>query len=160
MTVLEVTTADEMRRLGVSLARQLKHGDVIVLTGSLGAGKTTFVQGLGMELGVKGDITSPTFVVAREYNQSSSGLGLIHVDAYRLRDADDLVDLDLDADWPHVTVIEWGAPFVQHVTDSWLSVSIERTSDDDETAPENGIRTVSFASNGPQWQERTLEVSL
>lgn len=159
MKTLNIASADEMRSLGHSLANFLRAGDIIVLSGALGAGKTTFVQGLGEGLGVQGLVTSPTFVVARTHQAGDPGLGLIHVDAYRLASADDLADLDIDDERPHITVIEWGDPFIKSITDSWLSVTIERSSISDDDSPENGIRRVTIAPQGPAWQGRSVEVS-
>jgi len=159
MTTIEISTADEMRSFGHLLSTQLRSGDIIVLTGPLGAGKTTLVQGIGEGLAVSGDVTSPTFVVARQHKPSSIGLGLTHVDAYRLKNADDLVDLDIDDDKPHVTVIEWGEPFVQHITDSWLAVTIERDSEIHDDAPESGERKVTLIAHGSSWQGREIVVT-
>ncbi len=105
-------TADDTQELGVALAGLLEAGDVLVLAGDLGAGKTTFTQGLGAGLGVRGPVTSPTFVIARSYPPlpGGAGLPLIHVDAYRLGGSVELDDLDLDADVSEgVTVVEWGS---------------------------------------------------
>ena len=159
MTTIEISTADDMRALGRLLSAQLRAGDIIVLTGPLGAGKTTLVQGIGEGLAVSGDVTSPTFVVARQHKSGTKGIGLTHVDAYRLNNADDLVDLDIYEDKPHVTVIEWGEPFVQHITDSWLAVTIERDSDIHDGAPESGERKVNLTSHGPLWQGREIVVT-
>jgi tRNA threonylcarbamoyladenosine biosynthesis protein TsaE len=155
-----VGDAIQMRNLGALIAKQLVDGDVVVLTGPLGAGKTTFSQGVGLGLGIDDAITSPTFVVARTHSPGSGHLGLMHVDAYRLNSADDLVDLDIDSDSPHITLIEWGGGFVEKVTDSWLDVTIDRSSLDNEEEPEAGERRVTFAMNGPKWLSRTLEVTL
>jgi len=160
MIELVVVDASQMRNLGESIARQLIDGDIVVLTGPLGAGKTTFSQGVGVGLGIDEQITSPTFVVARTHQPGKGTLGLMHVDAYRLNSADDLVDLDIDSDSPHITLIEWGENFVEKVTDSWLAVAIDRSSTFDSAEPESGERRVTLVTQGPRWQNRTLEVNL
>jgi len=159
MDILEISSADEMRTLGHTLSGTLQPGDVLVLTGPLGAGKTTFVQGLGTGLGVSGIVTSPTFVVARVHKAGQRGLGMVHVDAYRLESPDDVADLDIDDESPHITVIEWGDSIIESITDSWLSVVIDRDSHSDDTSPENGIRRVTFTAHGPAWKHRSVEVS-
>ena len=160
--MIEITVVDaiQMRNLGAILATQLIDGDVVVLTGPLGAGKTTFSQGVGSGLGIEDAITSPTFVVARTHAPGSNHLGLMHVDAYRLNSADDLIDLDIDSDSPHITLIEWGERFVEKVTDSWVEVTINRGSTSDDDTPEAGERLVTLVTHGPNWQDRTFEVNL
>ncbi len=160
MTEVVVVDATQMRNLGEQVARQLIDGDVVVLTGPLGAGKTTFSQGVGTGLGIEDQIASPTFVVARTHEPGIGNLGLMHVDAYRLNSADDLIDLDIDSDSPHITLIEWGESFVQKVTDSWLTVAIDRGNLGDADAPEAGERRVTLVTQGPRWQDRVLEVKL
>ncbi|MER3390316.1 MAG: tRNA (adenosine(37)-N6)-threonylcarbamoyltransferase complex ATPase subunit type 1 TsaE [Microcella sp.] len=113
-----------MEQLGARIAGQLLAGDVVLLTGELGAGKTTLTRGLGAALGVRGTVTSPTFVLARTHPRAD-GPPLIHVDAYRLADARELDDLDLDFA-ASVTVVEWGAGLLEHAIDEWLTVTIER----------------------------------
>src|SRR4030095_3864328 len=98
-----------MRRLGRELAGALAGGDLVLLTGDLGAGKTTLTQGIGAGLGVQGTIASPTFVIARGHRGGAGGPPLVHVDAYRLDGWDELEDLDLEASLDEaVTVVEWG----------------------------------------------------
>lgn len=160
MTELVVADAIQMRNLGEKIARQLIDGDVVILTGPLGAGKTTFSQGVGAGLGISEQITSPTFVVARTHLPGSGSLGLMHVDAYRLNSPEDLIDLNIDSEFAHITVIEWGESFAEHITDSWLSVSIDRSSASDADAPESGERLVTLVTQGPKWQGRVLEVNL
>lgn len=113
--------------LGVRLAGGIRAGDLIVLTGPLGAGKTSLTQGVGEGLGVRGAVTSPTFVLARTHR---GPLPLVHVDAYRMREAGarlDLDDLDLDAALEDaVTVVEWGEGLAEQLTDSWLHVLLDR----------------------------------
>ena len=152
-----VQDSQEMRELGAIVASKLLAGDVVVLTGPLGAGKTTFAQGIGRGLGLIDAITSPTFVVAREHRGGRDNLSLMHVDAYRLPSSDDLVDLELDSIRPHVTLIEWGADFASKITDSWLEVCISRTNEGTESEPDAGPREVFFIGHGPRWSE--LEIA-
>lgn len=121
---LTVADPDAMARLGAVLAAELRAGDVVLLTGELGAGKTTLTRGLGDALGVRGTVTSPTFVLARTHPRPA-GPPLVHVDAYRLRDAAELDDLDLDFDGS-IVVIEWGAGLIEHLVDEWLAITIDR----------------------------------
>ena len=114
-----------MRALGRRLAPMLRPGDLIVLGGPLGAGKTTLVQGIGEGLHVRGPVTSPTFVIARVHPPLGNGPALVHVDAYRLSSPAEVDDLDLDADLERsVTVVEWGGGLVEELAASWLDVTI------------------------------------
>ena len=127
VTTYDVPDADAMRELGAHLAEELRGGDLVVLSGELGAGKTTFTQGVGAGLEVRGDVTSPTFVIARVHPSLVSGPALVHVDAYRLGGIDELDDLDLDASLEEsVTVVEWGTGVAEGLADSRLEVRIER----------------------------------
>lgn len=123
---LTIADPDAMTHLGAVLASQLDAGDTVLLTGELGAGKTTLTRGLGAALGVRGTVTSPTFVLARTHPRVQ-GAPLVHVDAYRLRDAAELDDLDLDFA-SSIVVVEWGAGLLEHLVDSWLAVTIDRPS--------------------------------
>ncbi|WP_408896675.1 tRNA (adenosine(37)-N6)-threonylcarbamoyltransferase complex ATPase subunit type 1 TsaE [Nocardioides sp. R1-1] len=155
--VIEVPTADAMRELGRGLAGRLTAGDVLVLSGELGAGKTTFTQGLGEGLGVRGAITSPTFVIARVHPSLGEGPELVHVDAYRLGGRAELDDLDLDADLDEaVTVVEWGSGLAEGLAESRLEVRITRAAGQDAAdAPgadrEGDPRVVELAALGPRW---------
>jgi len=120
-----VADPEEMERAGAALGRQLRAGDLLVLSGPLGAGKTTFTRGLGRALGVREPITSPTFVLARTHPSLVGGPALVHVDAYRLADAAEVEDLDLDLA-ASVVVMEWGAPFAPALAEGWLELQIER----------------------------------
>lgn len=148
-----VTTPEQMHELGLELGKQLRAGDVLVLTGPLGAGKTTLTRGIGEGLGVRGPVTSPTFVLARTHPSLVDGPPLVHVDAYRLNSAVELDDLDID--FPHsVVVVEWGAGMVEDLVDSWLDVVIERP--EGANAGELGEdliepRTVTLTGHGPRW---------
>ena len=141
--------AEAMRGLGRSLAGQLTAGDLIVLTGSLGAGKTTFTQGVGAGLGVRGAVTSPTFVIARVHPSEVDGPALVHVDAYRIGGVAELDDLDLDTSLDEaVTVVEWGEGLAEGLSESRLEVHIVRGdgADDDSEA-----RRVEITPVGPRW---------
>ena len=142
-TTFDVPDAEAMRDLGERVGRSLAAGDLVVLTGELGAGKTTFTQGLGVGLDVRGRVTSPTFVIARVHPSLVEGADLVHVDAYRLGGLAELDDLDLDTSLDTaVTVVEWGAGLAETLADSRLEVVIERAvghrpdgGDDDELDP-------------------------
>ena len=133
MHELTVQTADEMRRLGRELAATLRPGQLVVLTGDLGAGKTTLVQGIAAGLGVTEPVTSPTFVIAHVHRSGS--IPLVHVDAYRLGSVVEVDDLDIDASIEDsVTVVEWGAGLVESLTGDRVDVQITRSDEvDDET---------------------------
>ena len=132
-------------RLGRDLAELLRPGDLVVLVGPLGAGKTALTQGIGAGLGVREPVTSPTFVIARVH--SGGRVPLLHVDAYRLGGVADVDDLDLDvtAD-DSVTVVEWGQGLVEQLADEHLEVRIDRGDDD--------VRTVTLVPHGPGWEQR------
>ncbi|MFI6320768.1 tRNA (adenosine(37)-N6)-threonylcarbamoyltransferase complex ATPase subunit type 1 TsaE [Nonomuraea sp. NPDC050556] len=144
-----LATAEEMRAFGVRLAERLRAGDLLVLSGPLGAGKTTLVQGIAEGLKVRGPITSPTFVIARVHPSLCGGPALVHVDAYRLGGDLEVDDLDLDASLEDsVTVVEWGEGLVEGLSDDRLELHISRDSDDD-------IRTVTIREVGPRWTHPT-----
>jgi tRNA threonylcarbamoyladenosine biosynthesis protein TsaE len=125
---LTVATAGEMRALGERLAQQLHPGDLVVLTGDLGAGKTTFVQGVVAGLGAPGPVLSPTFVIARVYR--GGRVPVVHVDAYRLGSVVEVDDLDLDASVEEsVTLVEWGEGLVEGLSDERTLVEIRRSTD-------------------------------
>jgi tRNA threonylcarbamoyladenosine biosynthesis protein TsaE len=152
---IEVPDPAAMRALGARLATLLLAGDLVVLAGPLGAGKTVFVQGIAAGLGAAGPVTSPTFVIARVHDDGR--VPLVHVDAYRLGDIDEVDDLDLDADVETaVTVVEWGAGRVEQLAQSHLRVDVDRPVgyDDDAGAGEGEVRRVRFVPSGPQWSSR------
>lgn len=120
----EIATAEEMEQLGLRIGEQLEAGDLLVLTGPLGAGKTTFTRGLAEGLGVRGPVQSPTFVIARTHPSLVGRAPLVHVDAYRLGSAADL-DLDLDLE-RSVVVVEWGRGMAEELADSWWDIEVER----------------------------------
>jgi len=130
---LDVRTADETHTLAAGLGAQLQTGDLLVLTGELGAGKTTFTQGLGEGLGVRAGIISPTFVLVRIHpnlpdGPRPGGPDLVHVDAYRLGSASEIDDIDLENTMDSaVTVVEWGRGRVEHLSESRLEVDLLRS---------------------------------
>jgi tRNA threonylcarbamoyladenosine biosynthesis protein TsaE len=126
-TSWEVADGAAMQSLGERVGRVLVAGDLVLLSGELGAGKTTFTQGVGVGLGVRGGVTSPTFVIARVHPSLVGGPDLVHVDAYRLGGIDELDDLDLDTSLDSaVTVVEWGAGVAEGLADARLEIAISR----------------------------------
>lgn len=121
---LIIPTPEKMEELGASIASQLEAGDLIALNGELGAGKTTLVRGIGAALGVRGAVTSPTFVLARTHPREA-GPPLVHVDAYRLSSSAELDDLDLDFEGS-IVIVEWAEGMIDGITDSWLEIGIRR----------------------------------
>lgn len=142
-----------MQHLGRRLASLLRAGDLVVLSGPLGAGKTTLAQGIGSGLSVRGQVTSPTFVIARVHRSLGSGPDLVHADAYRLGSRAEVDDLDLDADLgTAVTVVEWGEGLVEDLADSFLAVSIEPGAAPAATAEAaQGPRAVHIQGHGERW---------
>ena len=121
----DLPTAEDTRAWGIRLGRLLRAGDLVVLTGGLGAGKTTLVQGLAEGVGVRGPITSPTFVIARVHPSLVGGPALVHVDAYRLGGFAELDDLDLDTSLEDsVTVVEWGHGLAEDLAEDRLEVTL------------------------------------
>jgi tRNA threonylcarbamoyladenosine biosynthesis protein TsaE len=136
---------DDIRALGRALATLLRAGDLVVLTGDLGAGKTTLTQGIGAGLRVRGVVTSPTFVIARVHPSMGDGPDLVHVDAYRLADVADLDDLDLDSSVEEsVTVVEWGEGLAEDLGDSHLAITLAAD-------PDSEVRRVTLTPVGPRW---------
>lgn len=146
-----------MRDFGQHLGAQLCAGDYLVLNGQLGAGKTTFTQGLGAGLRIQGAVTSPTFVISRIHKALSTGPELIHIDAYRLSSNEQLLDLDLEDHPNSVIVMEWGAPYIEALTDTWLQIDITRSSEITDEDPAAGPRMVELTAFGNRWQE--LDIS-
>ena len=145
-TVLEteLPTAEATRALGTALGGLLRAGDLLVLTGDLGAGKTTLTQGLGEALGVRGAVTSPTFVIARVHPSLGDGPPLVHVDAYRLGGTLELDDLDLDAGVEEsVTVVEWGHGVAELLSPDRLELTL--------TVGEGETRHAVLGAAGPRW---------
>ncbi|ADI09366.1 hypothetical protein SBI_06246 [Streptomyces bingchenggensis BCW-1] len=155
---ITVTSPEQMRDLGRRLAKLLRPGDLVLLTGELGAGKTTLTRGLGEGLGVRGAVTSPTFVIARVHPPLGDGPPLVHVDAYRLGGGlDDMEDLDLDVSLPDsVIAVEWGEGKVEGLSDDRLHVVIERAVGDDAAAAPEDVRGVVVTGVGPRWAGEDL----
>jgi tRNA threonylcarbamoyladenosine biosynthesis protein TsaE len=138
-------TPEDTRALGAELAGLLRAGDLVVLVGPLGAGKTALTQGIGAGLGVRDPVTSPTFVIARVH--AGGRVPLVHVDAYRLGSVADVDDLDLDASTEaSVTVVEWGQGLVEQLADEHLLVRLDRRDDD--------VRIARLVPRGAGWEER------
>ena len=170
---VHLESLEQMRTFAAALAEHLRAGDLLILTGNLGAGKTTFTQSLGKALDVAGRITSPTFVIAREHLSRTGGPALVHVDAYRLADGEELEDLDLDSELDEsITVVEWGAGMAEQLSSDHLDITItpvwdeaaESTEDDesfdadDEDELEDERRTVDLTGHGADWAERLPKV--
>jgi tRNA threonylcarbamoyladenosine biosynthesis protein TsaE len=147
-TGIRLSTVDDTRDFGRRLAAVLRPGDLVLLAGPLGAGKTALAQGIGAGLGVRGAVTSPTFVIARVHR---GPVPMVHADAYRLGDRPDprleIDDLDLDASAEDaVTVVEWGDGLVEHLNDAYLQIRIDRRDDD--------TRVVDLVPHGGDWAAR------
>jgi tRNA threonylcarbamoyladenosine biosynthesis protein TsaE len=147
-TGIRLATVDDTREFGRRLASILRAGDLVLLTGPLGAGKTALAQGIGAGLGVRGAVTSPTFVIARVHR---GRVPMVHADAYRLGDRPDqraeIDDLDLDASAEDaVTVVEWGEGLVEHLNEAYLRVRIDRLDDD--------TRVIDLMPHAGDWATR------
>jgi tRNA threonylcarbamoyladenosine biosynthesis protein TsaE len=158
--VIELTIATPlaMEEFGAGIASQLDAGDLVLLNGALGAGKTTLTRGLGAALGVRGSVTSPTFVLARTHPRAE-GAPLVHVDAYRLGSAVELDDLDIDFE-RSIVVVEWGAGLLDGISENWLEIDIVRpfgpsTGTGSPLAELDGPepRGVTVTGHGERWQD-------
>jgi tRNA threonylcarbamoyladenosine biosynthesis protein TsaE len=144
-------TAEETRAWGARLGRVLRAGDLVVLTGDLGAGKTTLTQGIAEGLGVRGPVTSPTFVIARVHPSLVGGPALVHVDAYRLGGLAELDDLDLDTSLEDsVTIVEWGHGLAEGLSEDRLEITL---AGEDE-------RRASLAATGARWEDEQARAVL
>jgi len=141
---VELPTVGDTHTWGARLGALLRAGDLVVLTGGLGAGKTTLTQGIAEGLGVRGPITSPTYVIARVHPSLADGPDLVHVDAYRLGGLAELDDLDLDASLEcAVTVVEWGHGVAEQLSEDYLEVTLRG----------HQTRTVDLVGHGVRWTE-------
>ncbi|HEX3299858.1 MAG TPA: tRNA (adenosine(37)-N6)-threonylcarbamoyltransferase complex ATPase subunit type 1 TsaE [Actinomycetota bacterium] len=153
--MLEATAADDTRAIGAALAPLLRARDVVVLTGELGAGKTTFVQGVAKGLGATEHVASPTFTLVREY--VSGRVPLAHVDLYRLDREQDVIDLALDEleDGERVLIVEWGDPVAELLAEDRLRiefVGVDPTGGDE-------TRRITFQTSGSTWADRRDELA-
>lgn len=151
---VSLPTPQDTHELGRRIAAVLRRGDLVILNGPLGAGKTALAQGIGAGLGVQGPVVSPTFVIARVHPPDAGGtLTLVHVDAYRLGSLDEVDDLDLDVDAGSVvTVVEWGAGKVEQLAEARLEIELARAADSDE-------RTATLRPRGGDWAQRLGRVT-
>ncbi|WP_461144355.1 tRNA (adenosine(37)-N6)-threonylcarbamoyltransferase complex ATPase subunit type 1 TsaE [Salinifilum aidingensis] len=154
VAALELSTEDATWEFGRELGARLRAGDLVLLEGPLGAGKTVLTRGIAAGMEVRGPITSPTFVIARVHDpESGAGPSLVHVDAYRLSSLDEVDDLDLDTDLTEAAVVvEWGEGVAERLADSHLLVRIRRRPDD--------VREVGLHPRGPGWQGRELPTAV
>jgi tRNA threonylcarbamoyladenosine biosynthesis protein TsaE len=147
---IELPTAADTHALGAALSTVLRPGDLIILSGPLGAGKTALAQGIGAGLGVEGPVTSPTFVLSRIH--AGGRLRMVHVDAYRLGSMSEVDDLDLDAGFDDsVTVVEWGEGKAEQLSEEHLIVHLDRHVDDD-------VRIAVLEPVGPGWRSRLKDL--
>ena len=153
---MKLRTPEDTRALGMRLASVLRAGDLILLVGPLGAGKTALTQGIGAGLGVRAPITSPTFVISRVHRDGR--LPLVHVDAYRVGGRLELDDLDLDASVEDsVTVVEWGEGIAEQLSDSYLEVHLDRLDrSEGDTADET--RVARLVGVGGDWADRVASL--
>ena len=143
----QIDTAEAMHEFGLALGRSLRPGDLVVLTGPLGAGKTTMTRGVGEALGCIGTVSSPTFVIARTHKRENAQTPLVHVDAYRLGGPAELDDLDIDFA-NSITLIEWGRGLTDGIAESWLDLEIER-----DHSGETETRSLTLIGHGPRWAD-------
>jgi tRNA threonylcarbamoyladenosine biosynthesis protein TsaE len=141
----KIETPEAMHELGLELAKRFSAGDLVLLTGLLGAGKTTLTRGIGEGLRVIGNVSSPTFVIARTHRTENSNLDLVHVDAYRLSSSAEFDDLEIDYS-RSVVLVEWGRGFTDGITDSWLDIEIQRSHD-----PASDLREVTITAFGDKY---------
>jgi tRNA threonylcarbamoyladenosine biosynthesis protein TsaE len=146
--------AQDVRDWGRALASLLRAGDLLVLTGDLGAGKTTLTQGIGAGLRVRGEVTSPTFVIARVHPSLGDGPDLVHVDAYRLGSIAELDDMDLDSSLEQsVTVVEWGEGMAEDLDDNHLAITLIAD-------PATEVREVQLRTSGARWSTPAVRAAL
>ena len=141
----KILDADQMHELGVQISKQFRAGDLVVLVGPLGAGKTTLTRGIGEGLGAIGNVSSPTFVIARTHKREGTDVPMVHVDAYRLGGAAELDDLDIDFE-NSIVLVEWGRGLLEGISNNWLEIEIER----DHTG-ESELRELRILAFGDRW---------
>lgn len=141
----EVHTPELMHSLGLMIAKELRAGDLVLLSGQMGAGKTTMSRGIGEGLKVLGTVSSPTFVIARTHKTRDGGAPMVHVDAYRLSSPAELDDLDIDFE-NSITLVEWGRGFTEDITDSFLDIEITRSPN-----VHDDVREVAVIGVGERW---------
>lgn len=153
MTLLHLPTANDTHALGEAIGRVLEPGDLVILDGALGAGKTVLTKGIAVGMGITDMIMSPTFVIARVHHPAfADGVTLVHVDAYRLGGALELDDLDLDTDLARsAVVIEWGQDRAEQLAADHLRVQLERHADD--------TRTAQLSGTGPRWSALAAQLT-
>lgn len=134
----EIETPAAMEDLGRAIGARLRAGDLVALTGPLGAGKTTLTRGIGEGLGIRGPVQSPTFVIARTHPSLVGGPPLVHVDAYRLGSAAELDDLDIDLTRSAV-VVEWGRGMVDGLVDTWWEIELDREGSGRDATPRSDL---------------------
>lgn len=139
----QIQDPEQMHSLGLAIAKSLSAGDLLLLNGPLGAGKTTLTRGIGEGLGASGTVQSPTFVLARTH-RTAVGPKLVHVDAYRLNSALELDDLDIDFA-NSIVVVEWARDYIDGIAEHWLLVDINRDSEDES-------RQVTISGFGHRWE--------
>ena len=142
-----IETTEAMLELGERVSRVFSAGDLVLLIGPLGAGKTTFTRGVGKGLGAVGNVSSPTFVIARTHKRENSEIPLVHVDAYRLSSPSELDDLDIPFT-KAIVLVEWGKGLTEGIAENWLEIAIAR-----DTTGETEVRSVQITGFGPRWQQ-------
>jgi tRNA threonylcarbamoyladenosine biosynthesis protein TsaE len=143
-----IATSDDMDELGKRFANVLEAGDLVILIGPLGAGKTTFTRGVGSSLGVEGNVSSPTFVIARTHKRTDSlEAPLVHVDAYRLGSPQELDDLDIPFE-KSIVLVEWGKGLTEGISENWIEIEFQR--DHSGQTEDRNVKIVGF---GERWKE-------